>query len=75
MGPLSVLHFCLQSGRNGILPKFVRHCSPLTKPPSQLKRVLAVEGIKLALFSVPPEKYHSLPSESPFAKLLLARLN
>lgn len=33
------------------------------------------KGIKLALYSIPPEKYHSLPRESPFAKLLLARLN
>lgn len=36
---------------------------------------VAEKGIRLALFSIPPEKYHALPCESLFAKLLLAKLN
>lgn len=40
-----------------------------TSFPAQ-ERMLVEEKIRLACFSIPPEKYHSLPCESLFAKLL-----
>lgn len=73
-GPLSMLCFSFLSGRNNVLPHFARNSRPLARTSSQCRRMLMGKGIRLLLFSVLSEKYHSRPCKSLFAKLLLVRL-